>query len=193
MPPSAEISAAPLSSTQPRRSRQPEPAHRARDDVRPRCLSDWAGPGTGSGGFRCGQPWWSASTRQRWRHDDFAGRVVGDLRAAAHDDVGTLPGPLGGVERYLLGHPPAVIGKRSLRGQVCPIDRARISVAGEPSLFGLPLVGLHPDQAVDQMRYLPASGTVPFDDQQRGWRAVAVTHLVTRPERVRGRPGCSTI
>jgi hypothetical protein len=36
---------------------------------------------------------------------------------------------------------------------------------GAPSC--LPLVGLHPDQGVDQVRYLPAPGAVSFDDQQR--------------------------
>jgi hypothetical protein len=36
---------------------------------------------------------------------------------------------------------------------------------GAPS--GLPLVGLHPDQGVDQVRCLPPPGTIPLDDQQR--------------------------
>jgi len=43
----------------------------------------------------------------------------------------------------------------------------RLSNAGKHPPFGLALVGLHPDQGVDQVRHLPASGVVPFDDQQR--------------------------
>jgi hypothetical protein len=46
----------------------------------------------------------------------------------------------------------------------------RLPDAGEHPPFSLALVGLDPNQSVDQVRGLPPPGTVPFDDQQRAAR-----------------------
>jgi hypothetical protein len=42
----------------------------------------------------------------------------------ADNEVGPFPGPLRSVERYLLGHPPGVVGRRPVGGQVSPVDRS---------------------------------------------------------------------
>ena len=57
------------------------------------------------------------------------------------------------------GAPPTGLLARSAAGA--------IGRPGGSSPSCLPLVGLHPDQSVDQVRYFPAPGAVPFDDQQR--------------------------
>jgi hypothetical protein len=96
-------------------------------------------------------------------------RVVGDLRGAADDGVSAFPGPLGGVEGYFLGHPAVVVERRPVNGPVGQVGGRAIGRPGGSASTCLPLVGLHPDQGVDQVRYLPAPGTVSFDDQQ--WAA----------------------
>jgi hypothetical protein len=45
---------------------------------------------TGSVGFRCGQPWWSASDRRRWQANHLISRDLRSLPAPAH-----MPGNLG--------------------------------------------------------------------------------------------------
>jgi hypothetical protein len=99
--------------------------------------------------------------------DDLGARVAGDLRGAADDSVGAFPGPLGGVEGYFLGHPSVLVERGPTNGPVGQVGRGAIGRPGGSAPSCLPLVGLHPDQSVDQVRYLPAPGTVPFDDQQR--------------------------
>ena len=44
---------------------------------------------------------------------------------------------------------------------------ARLSDAGKHPPFALALIGLHPDQEVDQARHRSATGAVPLNDQQR--------------------------
>src|ERR1039457_1862593 len=99
--------------------------------------------------------------------DDFGARVVGDLRGTADDNAGAFPGPLGGVEGYFLGHPPVLVERRPVNGPVGQVGRRAIGRPGGGAPSCLPLVGLHPDQRVDQVRHIPAPGAVPFDDQQR--------------------------
>lgn len=94
-------------------------------------------------------------------------RVVGDLRGAADDNAGAFPGPLGGVEGYFLGHPPVLVERRPVSGPVGQVGRRAIGCPGGGTPSCLPLVRLYPDHGVDQVRYLPAPGAVPFDDQQR--------------------------
>jgi len=107
----------------------------------------------------------------QWRCDDDLGDgVAGEFGGAADNDAGPLPGPLNGVEGYLLDHPPALVERRPAGGHVGEVHRVRLSCAGEAPPSGLALVGLHPDQGVDQVRHLLAPGTVPFDDQQRAAR-----------------------
>jgi hypothetical protein len=99
--------------------------------------------------------------------DDFGDGVAGDLRSAPDDDVSAFPGALSGVEGYLLGHPLVIVERRPIDGPVGQVGRGTISRPGRRAPSGLPLVGLHPDKSVDQVRYLPAPGAVPFNDQQR--------------------------
>jgi hypothetical protein len=65
------------------------------------------------------------------------------------------------------GHPPLLIERSSINGLVDQVGRGRIGHPGAGAPCGLPLVGLHPDHRVHQVRYFPPSGTVAFDDQQR--------------------------
>jgi len=97
--------------------------------------------------------------------DDFGTRVVRNLRGAADDDVGAFPGPLGGIERYFFGHPPFLVERSSINGLVDQVGRGRSGCPGGGTPCRLPLVGLDPDQCVDQVRYFPPPGTVAFDDQ----------------------------
>jgi hypothetical protein len=105
--------------------------------------------------------------RSRFRHDDLGGRVEGNLRGAADDEVGTFPGPLRSVERHLLSHPPGVVRRRPVRGPVGPVDRVRLRRTGPSPPCHLPFVGLHPDQRVDQLPDLPPPGPVALNHQQR--------------------------
>ena len=50
-------------------------------------------------------------------HDDLGGRAEGNLRRSADNEVRALPGPLVGVERHFLGHPPVVVGPRPVGAQ----------------------------------------------------------------------------
>jgi len=110
----------------------------------------------------------SPAGRGRGRCDDDLGDgVAGEFRGAADYDVGPLPGPLCGVERHLFGHPLGLGVRRPIGGTVGNIHRVGLFRAGEAPPLGLSLVGLHPNQGVEQMRRLSAPRTVPFDDQQR--------------------------
>jgi hypothetical protein len=46
----------------------------------------------------------------------------------------------------------------------------RLSDAGQHPRFGLALIGLHPDQGVEQVSHFLSPGTVPLDDQERAAR-----------------------
>ena len=61
------------------------------------------------------------------------------------------------------------VERRPAQGPVGHVECIRVPVAGEVAPLGLFLVGLHPDQGIDQMRHLPALRAVSFDDQQ--WAA----------------------
>ena len=71
------------------------------------------------------------------------------------------------LKGIFLGHPPLLVERTPIDGHVGQVGRRRICCPGDGAPSGLPLVGLHPDQGVDQVRCLPPPGAIPFDDQQR--------------------------
>jgi len=60
-----------------------------------------------------------------------------------------------------------MIERQPVQRPVGHVGRVRIPVTGEPSPFRFSLIGLHPDQPIDQVRYLAAPSTVSFNDHQR--------------------------
>src|ERR1700733_5791053 len=118
---------------------------------------------------------WSCPGRRRC-DDELGNGIEGDLRGAADNEVSTFPGPLAGHERYLLGHPVAVVP----RGQ----RPAWLPHASQAAALGLPLIGLDPDSRVRKAGGFAASRPDALNDEQgaAGWdldrpRALALVPL----------------
>ena len=70
-----------------------------------------------------------------------------------------LPRPLISEERLLLGHPLAQVPHRP--------RPSRLTDPGQAPPLGFPLIRLHPNQRIDQVRDFAAPGTNPLNDEQR--------------------------
>ena len=98
-----------------------------------------------------------ASSRRRRDHD-FSLRVISDLRSAAYDDVSASPWSFAEDKRPLLGHPVDQI----LDG----IRASRLADAVKAPPVGNTLVGLHPDQGIDEVRRLGPARANSLDYEQ---------------------------
>jgi len=91
--------------------------------------------------------------------DELGERVERDRRGTGDNEIGTFPRPLIGQERLLFGHPLTQALNRP--------RPSRLPDPGQAPARRFPLIGLHPDERVHQVRGFAAPGTNSLDDEQR--------------------------